>query len=169
MSDHSTPDRFSSEQLVISRWRDPLTERVGHDVLGDYVEFFWLGVLGPSATWLVRRLAVIAVAHPDGRSVDLATLASSLGIGGDSTRANAFTRALRRLVMFGLARRVDTRLEVRTVVPPLSMRHLARLPEHLQRAHALWNEGNNSTALALAHGLDPTVENDDDSVSASAW
>jgi hypothetical protein len=103
---------------------------------------------------LLRRLAVIAVAHPEGHRVDLPALASALGLGWDSNRANAFGRALQRLMMFGMARKVDDAVAVRTVVPPLSVRHLARLPEHLQRAHALWSDTDNSISLAVAFDLD---------------
>ena len=168
MPDRSFPDP-TPEHLVVSRWRDPLIERLGHDALGDYVELFWLGVLGPSATWLLRRLVVTAVAHPDGHDIDLRATATALGLGWDSGRANAFSRALKRLEMFGMVRWVDATVTVRTVVPPLSVRHLARLPEHLQRAHALWSDGDNATALGIAHALrvddgDPSV-----AVSASAW
>ena len=150
----SMPALSSRDRLEVIPWRDPLIERVGHDALGDYVELFWLGVLGPTATWLLRRLAVIAVAHPEGRHVDLPALASALGLGWDSNRANAFGRALQRLVMFGMARKVDDAVAVRTVVPPVSVRHLSRLPEHLQRAHALWSDTDNSISLAVAFDLD---------------
>lgn len=156
----------SRDHLVVEAWRDPLIERLGHDALGDYVELFWLGILGPTATWLLRRLAVIAVAHPGGHHLDLPSTAASLGLGWDAGRGNAFARALQRLVMFGLARHVNGAVAVRTVVPPLSVRHLSRLPERLQRAHALWNEDDNTTALAIAHDLpDP---HDDESVAVSA-
>jgi hypothetical protein len=171
-----TPAISSRDQLVIVPWRDPLIERLGHDALGDYVEMFWLGVLGPTATWLLRRLAVIAVAHPEGHRVDLPALASALGLGWDSNRTNAFGRALQRLMMFGMARQVDDAVAVRTVVPPLSVRHLSRLPEHLQRAHALWSDTDNTISLALAFDLDTDIDIDIDiepdepsaSVSASA-
>ena len=171
-----TPATSSRDQLVVMPWRDPLIERLGRDALGDYVELFWLGVLGPTATWLLRRLAVIAVAHPEGHRVDLPALASALGLGWDSNRANAFGRALQRLMMFGMARKVDDAVAVRTVVPPLSVRHLARLPEHLQRAHALWSDTDNTISLALAFDLDTEIDIDVEpaepstsaSVSASA-
>jgi hypothetical protein len=152
------------DRLVVVPWRDPLIERLGHDALGDYVELFWLGILGPTATWLLRRLAVTVVAHPEGHCTDLPALAAALGLGWDSNRANAFGRALQRLVMFGMVRHVDAAVAVRTVVPPLSVRHLARLPEHLQRAHALWSDADNTTALAIALDLEP----DERSVTVSA-
>ena len=139
-------DRVTDE-LVVIPWRDPVVERVGFDACGDYVELFWLGTLGPTATWLLRRLAVTVVNNPDGFAVDLAATASSLGLGWESGRANPFARAVQRLVMFGLAQPVGDRLAVRSVVPPLALKQLARLPEHLQRAHAQWAESDPESAL----------------------
>jgi hypothetical protein len=75
-------------------------------------------------------------------------------------------------MMFGMARKVDDAVAVRTVVPPLSVRHLARLPEHLQRAHALWSDTDNTISLALAFDLDTDIdidiEPDEPSASVSA-
>lgn len=143
-----------AHEIVVVRWSDPLVQRIGHDALGTYVEIFWLGILGPTATWLLRRLAVVAVAHPDGHRLDARDTATALGLGGDVGRAAAFNRALQRLVMFGLARHVDGAIAIRTVVPPLSMRHLSRLPERLQSAHALWNDDDEHAGLAMAFGFD---------------
>ena len=49
---HST----TGSMLAIYPWSDPVTDATGHPVRSDYVEQFWLGILGPTATWLVRRL-----------------------------------------------------------------------------------------------------------------
>lgn len=153
MSDTS-PTLHSPDEITIVRWIDPLVERLGHDALGSYVETFWLGILGPTATWLLRRLVVLVVAHPDGHSLDVPATATALGLGGESGRKAALGRAVNRLVMFGLARHVNGALAVRTVVPPLSMRHLMRLPERLQSAHALWNEDDPRMGMAVAIGID---------------
>jgi hypothetical protein len=45
------------------------------------------------------------------------------------------------------------RVEVRTVVPPLTMKQLARLPEHLQSAHFLWSESHPSESLEIAYSV----------------
>ena len=87
------------------------------------------------------------VNNPDGFAIDLAATAASLGLGWESGRANPFARAVQRLVMFGLAQPVGDRLAIRSVVPPLAMKQLARLPEHLQRAHAQWAESDPELAL----------------------
>ena len=156
-SKHNTVlDRVTSE-LVVIPWRDPIVERVGFDACGDYVELFWLSTLGPTATWLLRRLAVTVVNNPDGFAIDLAATAASLGLGYESGRANPFARAVQRLVMFGLAQPVGDRLAIRSVVPPLAMKQLARLPEHLQRAHAQWAESDPELALVEGYSGGRTV------------
>ena len=150
-------DRVTDE-LVVIPWRDPIVERVGFDACGDYVELFWLSTLGPTATWLLRRLAVTVVNNPDGFAIDLAATAASLGLGYESGRANPFARAVQRLVMVGLAQPVGDRLAIRSVVPPLAMKQLARLPEHLQRAHAQWAESDPELALVEGYSGGRTVK-----------
>lgn len=127
--------------LTIVPWRDDLVEQVGHDVHGEYVERFWLGILGPTATWLLRRLVSDLAAAPAGFQLDLATTAGALGIGWEQGRANPLTRALGRLVVFGLAQSHGTTLAVRLRVPPLAGRHLARLPQAVQDLHRSWTDG----------------------------
>lgn len=127
--------------LSIRPWPDPVIDAVGVDPRHDYVEQFWLGVLGPSTTWLLRRLAAGLEAAPDGFDVVLADMARELGLGHMGGRHSPFLRALGRLCTFGLAQAGgEGVLAVRRRVPPLSRRHLARLPEHLQRAHERWQQ-----------------------------
>lgn len=148
---HSTVLDRVTDELVVIPWRDPIVERVGFDACGDYVELFWLSTLGPTATWLLRRLAITVVNYPEGFAIDLAATASGLGLGWESGRANPFARAVQRLVMFGLAQPVGDRLAIRSMVPPLTMKQLARLPEHLQGAHAQWAEADPGLALTAGY------------------
>jgi hypothetical protein len=99
-----------------------------------YVEMLWLPVIGPSAAWMLRRLAGWASAFPDGTTVVLPELSESLGLGATSGAASSVQRTLRRLVMFRLARWSDV-LEVRTTVPAVSERQLARMSSGLVHAH----------------------------------
>lgn len=126
-------------RLDVRPWRDAVVDRVGVPVHDHYVETFWLPVLGPTATWLLRRLASGLADHPDGYSTDMELLARGLGVAYSPGRHGPFMRALHRCEMFGAARRLASSphltLEVRTAMPPLPRRHLERLPEELRRAH----------------------------------
>lgn len=139
------------ETVVVVPWRDPVVERVGFDACGDYVELFWLATLGPTATWLLRRLAVVALDHPDGYRIDAGELATALGLGSDQGRVSTLRKALKRLVIFGLAQEMGHLFAVRSVVPPLSMRQISRLPLHLREAHAVWSESTPGEALVAAY------------------
>ena len=134
-------------QITLARWADPLVERSGHPVNGQYVERFWLGVLGPTATWLLRRCAAEVDRSDVPVVLDLGVLAASLGLAHHAGRHNPFSRGFGRCVMFGLMRAAGhtgplQSLEVRTFVPVLPARHLARLPAALQTAHADWLAGH---------------------------
>lgn len=118
-------------------WVDPLIDRLGHDARSEYVETFWLGVLGPSATWFLRRCASWFEAEPDGFEVELAEVATLLGLSGGGRRT-PFHRVLDRCLRFGMAQRLTTDLAVRRRLPPLSGRHLVRLSPALQAQHARW-------------------------------
>jgi hypothetical protein len=140
-------DAQSAPTMIVFPWRDPVVERVGHDAGSDYVELFWLNSLGPTATWLLRRLAVITVTHPDGFVVDLTALNSALGLGSDTGSTSVLARSLGRLMMFGLGRVEGRHLEVRAIIPPLPLKQVARLPQHLQQAHEQWSDVDPTRAL----------------------
>ncbi len=122
--------------LQVTPWHDPVVDAHGMHPCSRYVELYWLGVLGPSTTWLLRRIAYGLEVHDAGFALDLPETARSLGLGGRLGPSSPFRRALRRLVTFELARPhgLDG-LAVRTCVPPLPLRHLQRLPASLQRSH----------------------------------
>src|SRR5258705_2700369 len=43
------------ESIYVRPWPDEVVDRVGYDPRTPYVERFWLGVLGPSTVWFLRR------------------------------------------------------------------------------------------------------------------
>ncbi|MDP9389456.1 MAG: hypothetical protein M3Q48_16460 [Actinomycetota bacterium] len=125
--------------LHIVAWPDPVIDTLGFDPRSGYVESYWLGVLGPSTTWLMRRLAAGLDASPAGYTLDLAETARSLGLGDGGGRNSPFMRALSRCAQFDLAQAHGAgTLAVRRRVPPLSRRQVQRLPESLQASHAEW-------------------------------
>jgi hypothetical protein len=134
--------------IRITPWVDPLVERRGHDPRSSYVERFWLGTLGPTATWLVRRLVAGFDAAPEGYELELATTAQTLGLSYSRGHSSAFAKAFNRCIMFGLAHQRSDGYAVRRLLPDVNRRHLARMPEALQREHEGW------LAAARFHRLD---------------
>ncbi len=129
--------------LTVRPWPDAVIDALGHDPRSLYVERFWLGVLGPSAIWLLRRLAADLEANPAGYDLDLLDTARSLGLGMRSGgRHSPFLRTLGRCCQFGLTRldEADTVLLARRRLPPLTRPQVQRLPDALQAAHEAWTE-----------------------------
>ena len=128
-----------ANQLVIIRpWIDPVVDDDGHDPRSRYVETFWLGVLGPTATWLVRRLAAGLDRSPEGYELDLGATAQAMGLSFTEGRTSPFSRALQRCVMFGIAHPIPRGLAVRRRIPAVAHRHLRRLPDEVRAAHDDW-------------------------------
>ena len=127
--------------LAVHPWPDPVIDLIGHDPRSAYVERFWLGILGPSATWLLRALVRQLEESPDGFDLRLDDAARALGLGGVGGRHSPFVRAITRCCQFGLAQAVgDRALAVRRKVPPLTRHQVGRLPATLQEAHRAWQE-----------------------------
>ncbi len=99
-----------------------------------YVERCWLPVIGPSATWCLRRLARELKRQPDSAVVDLAELARDLGLSPSLSRNAPMAATLSRLCHFELVRfGPDASLEVRTMLPPT--RGVSRLGPGAALAH----------------------------------
>ena len=141
MKEHRTLLEGSAASLNVVPWPDVVIDALGHDPRSHYVETYWLAVLGPSTTWLLRRLAFRLEAEPDGFSLDLAETARSLGLGAKGGRHSPFVRALGRCVAFDLARPESyDSLAVRRRLPPLSRRQVLHLPRSLQQSHQRWQD-----------------------------
>lgn len=127
-------------QITLVTWPDALSDATGYPVRSEYVERFWLGILGPTATWLLRRCSDEVLSNTTGAVVDLHPMAGSIGLAYHAGRHNPFSRGFDRLIMFGMMRHVGNHprptFAVRTHVPLLAGRQVARLPEQLQVAHA---------------------------------
>ena len=132
-------------RATIRPWIDPVVDEHGHDPRSSYVEQFWLGVIGPTATWIMRRLAAGFDAEPSGFTIDLEHTASAMGLSYSKGVNSPFGKALQRCVMFGLAHPLSDGLAVRRRFPPIALRHLRRLPDDIQAAHAEW--GRNTVRL----------------------
>ena len=115
-----------------------MVDECGHDPRSRYVEHFWLGVLGPTATWLLRRLVAGLDRAPDGYEIDLDVTARAMGMSYRPGRSSPFSKALQRCTMFGLAHQTCDGIAVRRRIPVVAHRHLRRMPDAVQRAHDEW-------------------------------
>lgn len=142
--------------IRITPWIDPVVDQRGHDPRSSYVERFWLGTLGPTATWLVRRLVAGFDGHADGYDLDLATTAQTLGLSYSKGASSAFAKAFGRCIMFGLAHQRSDGYAVRRLLPDVARRHLSRMPPALQNEHERWLEaarGHRLEVLQRARSL----------------
>jgi hypothetical protein len=119
----------------VTSWDDPVVEAAGHHVRSVYVETFWLPTLGPSATWVLRRLACWLEAATAPVSVELGDLAVELGLGGGVGRSSPIVRTLARLSQFQAAGPAGDAYAVRRFLAPLPVRLANQLPDRLAAAH----------------------------------
>jgi hypothetical protein len=131
--DADLPDRFG-----VMPWLDPEQDDNGHDPRSAYVETFWLPVVGPSTTLLLRRLADEFDAEPEGFEIEASVLSREIGLGARIDRRGAFARTLERCTKFHLLQQQGDLLYVRQRIPPLSYRQLKRLGPRLQALHHSW-------------------------------
>lgn len=134
----SAPD--PSPALWVEAWNDPVLDQLGYDARSSYVDTFWLSILGPSTTWLLRRLSSVLEDSPEGIHVNCSDLAVELGLGPGTGRRSTFMRSIDRAEKFTMARRAGETLYVRRRIPPLARRQVQRLPERLQRLHDSWED-----------------------------
>lgn len=132
-------DHSDIPSLRVAPWVDPIADAHGLHPCSRYVELYWLPAIGPSTTWLLRRLAYGLEVHHDGFDLNMPETARALGLGERMGKNSPFRRALHRLCTFELARpHGPGALAVRTRIPPLPLRHLGRLPPPLQASHRRW-------------------------------
>lgn len=132
---------FECDTLMVRPWADDVIDSLGFDPRAPYVERFWLGVLGPSTTWLLRRVAAGFDRCPEGFEMSLGETAQALGLGDRGGRHSPFLRTVNRMIQFELAQVVTAgagELAVRRRLPPLNRRQMARLSPALQADHARW-------------------------------
>ena len=126
-------------KMWVEPWSDVYLQTYGHHPRSPYVEYFWLGVLGPSSTWLARRLALRLEEAPEGFELDTREITRELGLGSRQALQAAFDRAFDRCCRFGLMQRGHRNtLFVRTRLPDLTPRMAERLPDSLRATHDLW-------------------------------
>jgi hypothetical protein len=126
--------------IRITPWPDPVIDTLGSDPRSRYVERFWLPTLGPTAVLALRHFADRFDREPDGFDLAIARTSRELGLGDREGASSPLLRTLARLVQFGLACEASGGVCVRRHVPPVSRKHIRRLPESLQVEHAQYTE-----------------------------
>lgn len=146
------PD-LSAPDLAIVAWADPVIDVMGYDPRSTYVERYWLAILGPSTTWLVRHLAHRFESAPEGFTLQVEDTAATLGLGHTQGRHSPLVRALYRCCQFGVARATpDGTLAARRHLPPLTRRQVDRLPAPVRTDHAAWRATERDAATLDAQG-----------------
>ncbi len=140
------------DAITIRPWPDPVIDTIGHDARSSYVERFWLPTLGPTSVLLLRRIADRLDREPDGFTMPIAETSKALGLGDRRGASGPLPRTFARLGQFKLATEATESLWVRRNLPPVSAKHLRRLPESLQRAHERQAEAERGAPAARAHG-----------------
>jgi hypothetical protein len=116
-----------------------------HDPDHPYVEDVWLPVVGPASYVAWRHLARLAIRSPR-PIISLDALAAATGLGPPRGHQSPLNRTLRRLGRFDLAHVDDDHIVVRTALPFVTGRQLARLDPVIQAIHRLHRDGTARTA-----------------------
>ena len=137
----------SSGVFTVAPWRQTSIAQSCPLAECQYLERFWLGILGPTATWLARHLTRLVIAQPEvntsevGTTIDVSELGARLGVSIQPLHDSVLSRAINRLVMFNFAvpSGIDSSiLEVRTYAPRVSDRLVARMHPSVRHAHWQW-------------------------------
>ena len=131
----ATPATFPELSLRVSALDDPVLDQLGFDPRSDYVERYWLSILGPSAVLFLRRIAAALEDQPEGFDLDLVAWAQELGLGSKGGKHSPMWRTVDRICRFGLATRNGSAVALHRHLPPLTMRQVERLPAHLRTQH----------------------------------
>ena len=125
--------------LHVLRWHDPLIDRLGHDPRSRYVERFWLGILGPSTTLVLRVFADALDENGGVAHLDLADVAAQIGVGHRGGRNSPLSRSIQRAIRFGAAR---------SLVPTRSRYDIVSLPSTAARSSACRSPSRLSTSTS---------------------
>jgi len=137
MSDRISALFVGDGPIRVVPWPDPMADRSGFPAQSPMIEWCYLPLIGPSAAWAYRRMVLGPLGQGEAFDLDLGELAHWLGLGAGTSPNSRVSRALLRLVAFGLAAVPANRtLAVRRTVPPLRASQLDRLSPRVQRVHA---------------------------------
>lgn len=134
----TTPNFSADYWYVTPLYDDPLTD--GWFAISDYVERFWLPILGPTST-LILRHCYGPLSDTGNYALDLELAPQMFGIGPGRSRHSIWARSIMRLVQFGMARcKSAEELEMRTIIPGLSSGQVVKLHPELAAQHRTFIE-----------------------------
>jgi hypothetical protein len=142
--------RIQPDSIWVEPWIDDVVDSLGHDPKSPYVERFWLGLLGPSATWLIRSISYGFDASPTGFHLSTSDTARVLGIGERTGKHSPFQRAIGRLLVFQLAYQRGDSLVVRPRVPWMDPRTVRRFSSPLRHEHNMWEDAEMQSSASNA-------------------
>jgi hypothetical protein len=156
--------RMPATRLRIAPWIDAEIDKRGFPARSNYVEWFWLPVLGPTAIVLFWWLQSVLDIDRE-FSMTLDARGRDMGLGTSESKHSPLRRAISQLVRFGLAKRgASGQLLVRRFAPPIPQVHVERFPPHVQEIHSeivrrVWKAGGPDP---LASAPSPTGDPTDD-------
>jgi len=112
-----------------------------HPLTSEYVETFWLPILGPTTVAMLRIFGrmyqpIAGITATPSTLVPLRPLAKSLGVGDRLGRNGALMRSLGRLGDFGIMHQTaETQFTLAPYLPNLRPAQVAKLPDHIQAIH----------------------------------
>ena len=121
--------------LTFEPWADPTLDHTDCDPEGTYSRLAWLPLIGPSS-WLMWGTLAAQLRREPQVTWELATLAEAHGIHRGDGRHGMVRRTLTRLAQFRLLAPLDDDHHlVRLTAPPVTARHLERLPAFVAELH----------------------------------
>ncbi len=116
------------ETVNFDPWPDPAIDPFNQGPNGDFSRLAWLPLIGPSS-WLIWGTLSSQLRRQIDVTWTVTELGAAHGLHGSTGRNGPTRRTLARLCQFRmLADAGDDRFLVRMSAPPISRRHLERLP-----------------------------------------
>jgi len=127
---------FPYDELQVIIWKDPLNRETGYSPRSEYVETFWLPIIGPTTLLLLRKLSLQIEREPEGFQLLPLDWIHSLGLAPRGGRHGPLWKSLDRACRFRLAQMVKDKYYIKQKFPMLNVTQISRLPEKLQTFHA---------------------------------
>lgn len=133
----SITSHFIPETFIIRPYEDPMAKRVGFQPNTEYVDRFWLPILGPTSVCLLR-LSKELLQDADLIEISSSKLATRLGL---PNNLNKLIRTMKRLCYFDLIKPLKIKelvveeFEIRQYLYPLNAALLSLLDPFLVSEH----------------------------------